>query len=100
MVISVSAQEVSAQQDNEQAVQLLAKSCTSCHGALRGNAIPTLYGRRASRLEKYLLSYKAGARKGTLMPRIVSGYTDKQLTQLALYFASTGVPTTSPSTTR
>jgi len=83
---SVRAQEASAQETDAQ-VQLLAQSCTSCHSADRGNAIPALYGRKARRLEKYLLGYKAGTRKGTLMPRIARGYTDEQLTELAHFFA-------------
>ena len=53
-----------------------------------GKAMPGLYGRRASRLEKYLLGYKTGTRKGTLMPRIVRGYSNAQLTDLAGYFST------------
>ena len=69
--------------------QLLAQSCTSCHGSARSSAIPSLYGRKARRLEKYLLGYKRGTRKGTVMPRIARGYSAAQLTQLAAYFAQT-----------
>ena len=82
-------QTASAASPGEQdQVALLAASCTGCHGASKGNALPALYGRRANRLKKYLLGYKSGKRKGTLMPRIVRGYSDEQLTSQANYFSS------------
>lgn len=90
VAIAAEPQSISAATTEE--VALLAASCTGCHGANKGNALPALYGRRAGRLEKYLQGYKTGKRTGTLMPRLVRGYSDEQLAALARYFSTTRVP--------
>ena len=68
---------------------ILAASCTGCHAAtpVRG-AIPVLAGRRAETLKKQMRAYRDGTRKGTLMPRLLAGYSDEQIIKLANYFAN------------
>ncbi len=67
----------------------LAPACFSCHGpdGRSTGAIPALAGRSETELSDMLEGFADGSRAGTIMPRLVSGYTPEELAQLAAYFA-------------
>ncbi len=69
--------------------QVLALSCTSCHGTDGKSAgiIPSIYGRSAVYLETALKAFKSGARYSTVMSRHAKGYSDEELRLIAEYFA-------------
>lgn len=79
--------QVVAAQDTAGAT--LAPACFSCHGDDgRGiGAIPALAGRTETELSDLLSGFADGSRAGTIMPRLVSGYTAEELAALAAYFA-------------
>ena len=52
------------------------------------SAIPVIAGRRAETLKKQMRAYRDGTRKGTLMPRLLAGYSDAQINELANYFSN------------
>ncbi len=78
-------------------IQVLAASCTGCHSSpittgdsgTTSSAFPALYGRSAAVLERLMLAYRSGKREGTLMPRLMPGYSPQEIAALADYFAST-----------
>jgi cytochrome c553 len=66
--------------------------CTACHGA-QGNSAnpqwPNLAGQHSSYLKKQLLDFKKGkTRTAPTMAAIVAGLTDKDIDELAVYYAS------------
>lgn len=67
----------------------LAATCANCHGTdgrARGT-MASLAGRPAEAMLQVLSDYKRGSASGTVMPQIVKGYTDEQLSLIATYFA-------------
>ena len=81
------ATEVSAGTD---AGRGIAAGCASCHG-IDGSAngvSPPLAGQRSSDLEAKLKAFKSGAREGTVMPQLARGYSDVQLEEVAMWFAT------------
>lgn len=73
--------------------QTIAFACAGCHGVkdLGKGSVPVLKGQDAAYLEKALLEFKSGARTGatgTIMPRIVKGFTDSELKAVAEYYGS------------
>ena len=72
-----------------------AKSCTACHGpeGKKGGAFPKLAGKKAADLEKALLGYKAGEKRGPMSAIMIKMVKDKKLTNkqikdISLYLAS------------
>jgi sulfide dehydrogenase cytochrome subunit len=67
----------------------LAPACFTCHGidGRNAGAIPALAGRTETDLSEMLTGFADGSRPGTIMPRLVSGYTPEELAALAAYFA-------------
>lgn len=68
----------------------LANACTSCHG-LEGRSVgatPALAGQGEDELLAKLRAFKDGTAEGTIMPRLIRGYTDEELAALAAYFSS------------
>lgn len=72
-----------------QDARYLAGNCANCHGT-NGKAeqgMPTLAGMSAAALSAAMTEFKAGTRKGTIMPQIAKGYSDEQISALAAYFS-------------
>ena len=70
---------------------LLAASCSGCHGqsATGATAIPQIRGLGAEAVQATLLAFRDGKRAGTLMPRLMRGYSDAQI---ALISRQVGAP--------
>ncbi len=71
----------------------VAKQCVSCH-AEDGNSIapnfPKLAGQHADYMFHSLKSYKNGERKNAIMAGIVSALTEKEMKNVAAYYANMG----------
>lgn len=69
----------------------IAANCTTCHGT-NGNSVggipPSLAGRDSRELYQTLKEFASGSRKGTVMPQLAKGYSDRQLELVASYFAA------------
>ncbi|NTW48614.1 MAG: c-type cytochrome [Chlorobiales bacterium] len=70
--------------------QILAMSCTTCHGPDGKSAgmMPKLNGKTAEYIESQLKRFKAGEGKPTVMDRIAKGYTDDELKLIAEFFGN------------
>lgn len=71
--------------------QRLAASCSACHGTdgrTVGDALPALAGQPKEALVASLQAFKSGQRESTIMRQIARGYTDRQIEQMAAYFAA------------
>lgn len=69
---------------------MLANTCAGCHGTngvSQGPAAPTIAGLESDYLLETMLAYKSGKRHGTIMNRIVKGYTDDELEQIAEFYS-------------
>jgi len=66
--------------------------CAACHGAdgnkTLDNTYPRLAGQYADYLAKVLHDYKSGKRKNAIMAGQAQNLTDKDIADLASYFAS------------
>jgi cytochrome c553 len=72
------------------AARALTANCASCHGT-NGNAkagMPRLAGLGKEYFIEQLQNFKSGKRPATLMHQIAKGFDDKQITQMAEYFAA------------
>lgn len=80
-------------------VELLAEGCTNCHGPADHptDSIPPLYGQSVERLMKRMHAFKKAAaqpktpatvEEGTVMPRLMTGYSDEEIEALARWFAN------------
>jgi cytochrome subunit of sulfide dehydrogenase len=68
----------------------LTANCASCHGT-NGNAkagMPRLAGLGKEYFIEQFQNFKSGKRPATLMHQIAKGFDDKQITQMAEYFAA------------
>jgi cytochrome subunit of sulfide dehydrogenase len=68
----------------------LTANCASCHGT-NGNAkagMPRLAGLGKEYFTEQMQNFKSGQRPATLMHQIAKGFDDKQITQMAEYFAA------------
>jgi cytochrome c553 len=75
---------------DELQVRSMAASCASCHGT-HGIAQPgmeSLAGQPKDDLLKKMLDFKAGRKPATIMHQLSKGYSDKQIEELAGYFAA------------
>ncbi len=71
-------------------VRSWAAACASCHGTV-GIAVDggeSIAGIPKDRFLKRMQDYKSGAKSATIMHQIAKGYSDKELEQLAGYFAA------------
>ena len=70
--------------------QILALSCSSCHGTDGKSVgiIPAINERSADYIESALKDFKSGARVSTVMSRHAKGYSDEEITLIAQYFGS------------
>ena len=71
---------------------MLGNACGPCHGAdgKSPGAIPSLSGKSAAYITQRMLEFKAGSREGTVMNRIVKGYSDSEIAAVAQHFAALG----------
>ncbi len=72
---------------------LLAGACVNCHGphGAGSGAIPSIKGRSESDLiEKMQAARADNPERGTVMPRLMRGYSDEQIVALAKWFATGG----------
>lgn len=72
------------------AVRSLAATCFTCHGTdgrSVGGVPPSLAGQNRDYLLQQMKDFKAGKRPATIMHQHAKGYTDRQLEQIATYFA-------------
>jgi cytochrome subunit of sulfide dehydrogenase len=68
----------------------LTANCASCHGT-DGKAqagMPRLAGTDKAYFIEQMQNFKSGKRPATLMHQIAKGFDDKQITQMAEYFAA------------
>ena len=72
--------------------QGLAVGCLGCHGNNpRGQGfLPSLKGLPESQFKAAYADFASGKRQGTVMPRIVRGYSEKDWELLAHYFENLG----------
>lgn len=64
---------------------LLASSCTTCHGPTPAPGVSSLSRLPATELLERLRAFRQGQRPGTLMPQLLSAYSDSDLQALAAY---------------
>lgn len=88
--VTSQAQQQAQQPLDEVQVDLLAGTCTTCHGpdGRSPGAIPTIAGKSEQALLESLLAFKSGDLQGTIMNRHARGYTDEELAALARWFAA------------
>lgn len=77
-----------------------AATCQACHG-VDGNAQAPIYPKLAGQYESYLLrallDYKSGERKNAIMAGMVMSLSEKDMADLAAYYASqSGLINTTP----
>lgn len=71
--------------------QMLAYTCTGCHGAKgvsAGPSIPTLSGLSAAYFVDIMEQFQSDKTPSTIMGRIAKGYSEDEILQLAEYFSS------------
>jgi sulfide dehydrogenase cytochrome subunit len=75
--------------DDKTKGMMLSLSCASCHGTdgKSKTITPYIAGMAKGYLYKTLLDYKYGKRDGTMMPKHVKGFSDKELELVADYFS-------------
>ncbi|HCP33522.1 MAG TPA: cytochrome c [SAR324 cluster bacterium] len=71
---------------------LLSMSCAACHGTdgKSPGAMPSLYGKSSKYIEKSLLRFQKGEKKGTVMNRIAKGYSEEEIKVIASFFGKLG----------
>ncbi len=68
-----------------------ASVCASCHGVngiSASDVFPNLAGQKAAYLESALKAYRTGTRKAPIMNNIAASLFDKDIENIAAYFAS------------
>lgn len=68
----------------------LANTCNNCHGVNGvsvGPSMPSIGGLPESYLKNVMLEWKSGTRYSATMGRLIKGYTDEQISELAAYFS-------------
>jgi len=71
--------------------EMLARNCDGCHGTdgnSSGPAIPTIAGMSVDYLTETMEAYREGDAQSTIMGRIIKGYTEEEVEQIAGYFAA------------
>ncbi|NTW48616.1 MAG: c-type cytochrome [Chlorobiales bacterium] len=70
--------------------QILALSCTTCHGpdGKSAGTMPSLQGKSAEYIESQLKRYKAGEGSPSIMDRFAKAYTDEEIKLIAEYFGN------------
>lgn len=71
-------------------VEALANTCNNCHGVngvSAGPSMPSIGGLPEAYLRNVMLDWKSGARFSATMGRLIKGYSDEQINELAAYFS-------------
>lgn len=69
--------------------QAIALNCQTCHQQAAGdNLVPDLGPLSRQQMRQSLLDFKHDSKAGTIMPRLVKGYSDEELLAVADYLAS------------
>ncbi len=79
---------VMAQDSNK--IRYLAANCANCHGT-DGRSVgvmETLAGYDKEKFISNMNEFRSGDKPATIMHQLVKGYTDKQIADLAAYFAA------------
>lgn len=73
-------------------VRSLAATCANCHGtdgrAQAGSSVVSLAGMPQAQMVAQMKAFQSGARSATIMHQLSKGYSDAQIAQIAVYFAS------------
>lgn len=78
---------------DEGQVRTWAAACAACHGP-RGQSeggMPSLAGHEAAKLAAEMKAFRSGQRPGTVMPRLMRGYTEAEIDAIAAFWAKGGV---------
>jgi sulfide dehydrogenase cytochrome subunit len=70
--------------------EMLSNACGGCHGAngaSAGPSMPGLAGQNKDFFIDAMKKFKSGERPGTVMSRLVKGYSDEQIEAMADFFA-------------
>lgn len=90
-VVTLFAAHASLAQGDAAAGKSKSAPCAACHGA-DGNSSnplwPNLAGQHAAYMVKQLEAFKSGERKDPLMSPMAAGLSEKDMQDLAAYFAS------------
>ena len=82
----------SAQDKEALYVRSLAATCANCHGtdgrAQAGSSVVSLAGMPREQIVAQMKAFQSGARSATIMHQLSKGYSDAQIAQIAVYFAS------------
>jgi len=68
----------------------LARTCNNCHGVngvSAGGSMPSIGGQSETYLKTIMMQWKSGERASATMTRLIKGYSDEQITELAKYYA-------------
>ena len=74
----------------ENKTEALANTCNNCHGVngvSAGPSMPSIGGQPESYLKTIMLEWKTGVRYSATMGRLIKGYSDEQISELAAYFS-------------
>lgn len=73
-------------------VRSLSATCANCHGTngrtVDGSAVPALAGMPRDYMLQQLKAFRDGSRPATVMHQLTKGFNDRQLDQIATYFAA------------
>ena len=69
--------------------EALALACAVCHGTAGRSpgAIPAIHGKPARAIVRALKDFRDGRKPATVMGRIATGYSDRDIEDLAAYLA-------------
>ncbi len=98
-VLLLAACVVSAQAADAQAGKARAQACTVCHGALGLSMVPNaphLAGQPEIYLSEQLRNFRSGKRAHEVMSVIAKGLSDRDIEDLAAWFASLQVQVREP----
>ena len=78
----------------------LALNCTMCHGAqgMSASNAPNLSGQFPEVVIKQMHDYKSGKRSSSIMQALATNLTDREIRDLAAYYASLPKARTAPTT--
>ncbi|WP_157378244.1 c-type cytochrome [Burkholderia ubonensis] len=66
---------------------MLVKDCMLCHDGRTASGIPSIHGQRRAYLTEALQRLRASGGRGTVMQRMMRGYSDKDIERMADYFS-------------
>ena len=73
-------------------IRPLAETCNNCHGVdgvSAGHSMPSIAGLPVKYLTEVMLEWKKDERFSTTMARLIKGYSDEQIADLAKFYADT-----------